>query len=95
MYVVVRKYTVAGSTEELMRRGKEEFVPIVMALPGFKAHHAVDCGGRGVMSISFWESKVDAMRSSEAAQEWISRSAVGLLPFPPDKLEGDTVLDIA
>jgi len=94
MYVVVRKYTIAGSSEELIRRGKEEFVPIIKGLPGFKAFHVVDCGGRGLMSIGFWETKAAATRSTEAAREWISRSALGLAPFPPERLEGDTVLDI-
>ena len=95
MYVVVRRYTLAGSSEELLRRAKEEIVPTIKALPGFKAFHVVDCGGRGFMSIGFWESKVAATRSSEVAREWVSRSAIGLIPFPPDLLEGDTVLDIA
>jgi heme-degrading monooxygenase HmoA len=94
MYVVVRRYTIAGSSEELFRRAREEFVPIVKGLPGFKAYHIVDCGGGAVMSIGFWESKVAGTRSTEAAREWVSRAAIGLAPFPPDKLEGDTVVDI-
>jgi heme-degrading monooxygenase HmoA len=94
MYVVVRRYTIAGSNEELLRRIKEELVPIIKGLPGFKAYHVVDCGGRGLMSIGFWESKVAATRSTQAAREWVSKSALGLAPFPPEKLEGDTVLDI-
>jgi heme-degrading monooxygenase HmoA len=94
MYVTVRRYTLAGSSEELLRRIKDEYVPIVTALPGFKAYHVVDCGGREAMSISFWENKAEAVRASEAAREWISKSALGLVPFPPDKLQGDTVLDI-
>jgi heme-degrading monooxygenase HmoA len=67
MYVTVRRYTLAGSSDELLRRIKEEYVPIITALPGFKAYHAVDCGGREAMSINFWESKIEAVRASEAA----------------------------
>jgi len=95
MYVVVRRYTIAGSSEELLRRAREEIVPVMKALPGFKALHVVDCGGRGLMSIGYWESKVAATRSSKVAREWVSRSAIGLIPFPPDMFEGDAVLDIA
>ena len=40
------------------------------------------------------ETKVAARQSTEEAQKWISRSALGLIPFPPDKLEGNTVLDL-
>jgi heme-degrading monooxygenase HmoA len=94
MHVVVRRYTIAGSSEELIRRAKEEFVPIIKRLPGLKAYHIVDCGGRAIMSIGFWESRVAATRSTEAAREWIAKSAIGLAPFPPDKFEGDTVIDI-
>ncbi len=85
MYVTVRRYTLAGSGEELLRRIKEEFVPIVTALPGFKAYHVVDCGGREAMSISFWENKAEAVRASEAAREWISKSALGLVTIPAGK----------
>jgi heme-degrading monooxygenase HmoA len=95
MYVMIRRYRLAGSSQELLRRIKEEFVPIITSLPGFKAYHVVDCGGLEAMSISFWETKVAARRSTEEAQKWISRSALGLIPFPPDKLEGDTVLDLS
>jgi hypothetical protein len=68
--------------------------PIITALPDFKAYHVVDCGGRETMSISFWENKTEAVRASEAARDWISKSAFGLVPFRPERLQGDTVLDI-
>jgi hypothetical protein len=55
MYVTVRRYMLAGSGEELLRRIKAEYVPILTALLGFKAYHGVDCWGREAMSISFWE----------------------------------------
>jgi len=95
MYVVIRRYTVAGSSDELMRRIKEEFVPIVTALPGFEAYHLVDCGGLEALSIGYWKSKADATRSTEQARGWVSRSALGLVPFPPEKLAGHVVLDIS
>ncbi|MBV9974079.1 MAG: hypothetical protein JO105_01660 [Hyphomicrobiales bacterium] len=95
MYVIIRRYRLAGSSRELLRRIKEEFVPIITSLPGFRAYHVVDCGGREAMSISFWDSKIEARRSSEEAQRWVSRSALGLAPFPPDKLEGDTLMDLS
>ena len=88
MYVTVRRYTLAGSSDELIRRIKAEYVPIITALPGFKAYHVVDCGGHETMSISFWETKIDAVRASGAAREWISKSALGLAPFPPKKPAG-------
>ena len=94
MYVVVRRYTVAGSSEELIRWGKEEFLPIFKGLPGFRGLHVADSGGRAVISISLWDSKIAARRASKMASEWVSKSAIGLAPFPPDILEGDTVVDI-
>ena len=90
MFVTVRRYTLPGSGEELLRRIR----PIITALPDFKAYHVVDCGGRETMSISFWENKTEAVRASEAARDWISKSAFGLVPFRPERLQGDTVLDI-
>jgi heme-degrading monooxygenase HmoA len=93
MHVVIRRYTLAGSSEELMRRAREEILPVIKALPGFRAFHVADCGG-SVMSISFWDSKPEATRSTEVAREWVQRSAIGLVPFPPEVVEGDTVLDL-
>ena len=51
MYVIIRRYRLAGSSEELLRRIRQDFVPILKKLPGFKAYHAVDCGGLESMSI--------------------------------------------
>jgi heme-degrading monooxygenase HmoA len=93
MHVVIRRYMLAGSSEELTRRASEEIVPIIRALPGFRAFHMVDCGG-SFMSISFWDSKPEATTSTGVATEWVHRSAIGLIPFPPEMFEGDTVLDI-
>jgi hypothetical protein len=47
------------------------------------------------MSIGFWESKVDAPISTKEARAWISESTLGVVPFPPDKLDGDSVLNIS
>ena len=94
MYVIVRKYELAGKSEEVLRRAREDFLPVIRALPGFISYHVADCGGHSLMSIGFWESKVAARRSSAAAREWIAKTAIGLVPFPPETLEGDTVVDI-
>jgi hypothetical protein len=55
MYVVVRRYKLAGSSKELLRRAKEEILPTFIGLPGFNGLHVADCGGRAMMSISFWD----------------------------------------
>jgi hypothetical protein len=34
------------------------------------------------------------VKSTEAARDWVSKSAIGLVPFPPEVLEGDTMIDI-
>ncbi len=94
MYVIVRRYELAGQSEEVVRRAKEEFLPIIQALPGFRGYHVADCGGHALMSVGFWDTKQAARRSTQAAREWIAKSAIGLVPFPPDTLEGDTVIDI-
>jgi hypothetical protein len=47
-----------------------------------------------LLSISFREDRVTAVKSTEAARDWVSKSAIGLVPFPPEVLEGDTMIDI-
>lgn len=94
MYAMIRRYRLAGSSQELFRRIKEEFVPIVRSLPGCKAYHVVDCGG-----LEQYRSASGKLRSPRGDQPRKRRSgfpgsSLGLIPFPPDKLEGDTVLDL-
>ena len=94
MFIVIRKYKLEGSGDELTRRVQEEFVPILRQLPGFKGYHIMDCGGGHVASVSIFESQEAAMASNDRAREWAERSIKHLVPNPPEIIAGETGLDI-
>jgi heme-degrading monooxygenase HmoA len=94
LYVVVRRYRLAGSGSELARRVRSDYLDVVSKLPGFRSFQVVDCGGVESLSISHWDSKADAERSDEVARRWIAQHALGILPFPPERLAGDVVMEL-
>jgi heme-degrading monooxygenase HmoA len=94
MFISIRKYKVEGSMDELNRRVREEFVPIIRQLPGFKGYHLMDCGGGYIASVSMFESKEVALASSDRARDWVARSIKDLIPNPPELMSGETSLDV-
>ncbi len=92
MYVTVRRYvTDPKSVSEVMRRIKDEFVPIISKVPGFMSYSVLDAGNGTLASISSFESKSGADESTRRAADWV-KSVSSLLPNPPQIIAGDIVI---
>lgn len=92
LYVTVRRYqTDPKSMNELIRRIKEEFVPIISKVPGFMSYSVIDAGRGTLASISSFENKSGADESTRRAAEWV-KSVKSLLPNPPQITAGDIVI---
>jgi hypothetical protein len=89
MYASVRRYRIAGSVEELMRRVQEGFVPIVRQTPGFVAYYAIDGGDGTVASVSIFQDRSGAEASNERAAAWVRANLAELLPHSPEITAGD------
>jgi len=93
MYVSVRRYvTDPKSVNEVMRRIREEFVPIISKAPGFLNYHVLDMGNGVLASISMFENKAGAEESDRLAANWV-RTLGSLLPNPPQITAGDVLVE--
>jgi len=92
LYVSVRRYvTDPKSVGEVMRRIREEFVPIISKVPGFVSYQVLDAGNGTLASISTFDSKAGAEESTRRAVDWV-KTVSSLLPTPPQVTAGDVVI---
>ena len=93
MYVSVRRYTMdPKSVNEVMRRIREEFVPIISKAPGFLNYHVLDAGNGVLASISMFENEAGAEESNRLAANW-AKTLASLLPNPPQITSGEVVVE--
>ena len=70
-----------GTTEEIVRRANETLVPLYRQQGGFEALSIIDAGDY-LISISHWNSDVQARAGAEAAIAWVKQQT-DLLTGPP------------
>ncbi len=89
MHAVIRRYsTDTGKVEEAKRLIDEQFLPRVMAAPGFVSYYALDEGNGAVTSVSLFLTKEEAEASVDLARSWVQETA-GLLPAPSEVFGGE------
>jgi len=72
MFTSIRKYRVRrGSAEELARRVREGFVPLMRQMQGFKGYYLLDGGPDVLITISMFDSADEAFASNERAADWV------------------------
>ena len=90
MHVVLRQYTVdSNATEEIVRRAREDFVPLISSAPGFVSYTIVDAGADGLITVSIFEDRAGAEESVRMAANWIRENLASLLPNPPQVTIGE------
>lgn len=90
MYASIRRYNMdPGSVDELMRRVREGFVPIISRGAGFMAYYAINAGDGVVASISVFETQAGAEESNRMAASWVKENLASLLPTPPEITAGE------
>lgn len=92
MYTVIRRYkSDPSSVKEVIRRAKDEFLPMVQKSPGFVAYYGVNLGGGVVVTITTFQDKAGADESTSMARGWVRDRLASLLPDPPEVMAGETV----
>jgi hypothetical protein len=93
MYAEIRKYT-SGSIDEVMRRAKAGFAPLISSHAGFKAYYILKEGPNTSASISIFETQAEARDSNRLAADWVRQNLAALVPQPPEITEGEVELAI-
>jgi hypothetical protein len=93
MHVVIRHHTVdSTATEEIVRRAREGFAPLISTVPGFVAYAMVDAGAEGLLTASVFEDRAGAEESVRMAATWIRENLASLLPNPPQVTIGEVAI---
>ncbi len=93
MYATVRRYEGVLDPDEVAKRVRESFVPLLSGIDGFIAYYFVDAGGGVMASTSVFETQEHEEDSNEAAAAWVKENAADLMPNPPTITAGHVVSD--
>src|SRR3954447_9442258 len=93
MFTSIRKYKVRrGSAEELARRVREGFVPLVRQIPGFKGYYLLDGGPDVLITISMFDSADEAFASNVSAADWVRNNVLDFTRGLPEVMVGDVLI---
>ena len=94
MHAAIRQYQGApGSVdEEMIRRLKEGFLPIIKDASGFRDYYALDAGDGRVATVSVFEDRAGAEESTRLAADWVRENMASLFPEPPEVLQGEVLV---
>ena len=90
MYTSIRHYNVTpDSTDDVIKRAVEGFLPIIAKLPGFATYDVVNTGHDTVTTISTFENQGGIEQSNEVAATWIrDNNLTALFAGPPIVMGG-------
>src|SRR5215469_5025461 len=90
MYVAVRRYKVKpGSMDEIVRRAREGFVPLIRQAPGFVAYYGVVTGSERLLTVSIFQDQAGADESTRLAADWVRQNLAALVEGPPELEAGE------
>jgi len=93
MFTCIRKYTVRrGSAEELARRVREDFVPMIRQMPGFRSYYLLDGGPDVLITVSRFDSVDEAFASNEKAADWVRNNVLEFTRGMPEVMVGNTLI---
>jgi heme-degrading monooxygenase HmoA len=93
MFTTIRKYKIEqGSVEELARRVREGFVPLVRQMRGFKGYYLLDGGPDVLITISVFENADEALASNEEAADWVRNNALESMSGMPEVMVGNVLI---
>jgi heme-degrading monooxygenase HmoA len=93
MFPSIRKYNVRrGSAEELARRVREGFVPLIRQMQGFQAYYLLDGGPDVLITISMFDSADEAFASNEKAADWVRNNVLEFTKGMPEVMVGNALI---
>ena len=84
MWATVRRYEGVNDPDEVSKRVREGFIPLISESPGFVAYYFVDDSDEGVVfSTSVFEDQAAEEDSNRMAADFVKANLAELLPNPP------------
>jgi len=90
MYMSVRHYENVSNTPGLGQHFREEFAPLISAVPGFVGYYLTDTGSGKVLATSIFETKANAEESNRVAADWVKKHP-GVLPTATQVATGEII----
>lgn len=92
MYAVIRRYNVApGSTEAIVKKVKESFIPEISQAPGFVGWHLVNPEDGTIVSVSLFEDRATGDASTRLATDWVRQNVPHAIRTAPVIVAGTVV----
>jgi hypothetical protein len=90
MYAVIRQYEFdRGSSEEITRKLRDVFVPLLKKAPDFVTYYWLDTGEGAGASISVFQSKAGAEESVRVAAAFVKEHLTGMSFSSPRITQGE------
>ena len=93
MFTIVRKFRLThGAAEEVARRVRESFVPLLRGLPGFREYYLFESEPDVLISIRVFDSADEALASNETAADWIRDNVLEFVKGMPEVMAGNVLI---
>ncbi len=93
MFTIIRKFRLThGSAEEIPRRVRESFVPLLQELPGFRGYYLLEGGPDVLISIRVFDSADEALASNEIAATWMRENVLEFVKGMPEVVAGNVLV---
>jgi hypothetical protein len=83
MYATLRRYEGVVDPDEVAKRTRESFIPLISNIDGFIAYYLIDAGNGVLVSTSVFETQAHEEESNEVAAAWVKANVGELEPNPP------------
>jgi len=94
MFTIIRKFRLSrGSADEVTRRVRTGFVPLLRDLPGFKHYYLLDGGPDTLISVRVFDSADQALASNETAAEWMRDNVLEFVKGMPEVMAGNVLVE--
>ena len=91
MYLVIRKFNQLRSVAVAARRAESGIGQILKQSPGFRGYYIFDSGNGVGGSVTFFDSRDEAMAANEKVLAWIQASLSDLIDGEPEITTGEVL----
>jgi hypothetical protein len=92
MYAIVRTYSGSPELVDSLLEHEDDVKRVITGIDGFKAYYLVRAEDGEALSISVYDDKTGADRSTTDAADWVRENLSDLSVSRPQIIEGEVVL---